>query len=119
MSKQYIGRVTASVNGQRLESKPGASLDLGGISRNSMVSDQDMGFTEEPKPSRIECEMVLSRGASVDSLRNVTDATLVFECDTGQRYIIKGGYTAETPVITGASGVKLVFMGRPAEEMGS
>lgn len=114
---QYLGRVTVRVNGEGLESKPGANIDLGGITRESIVSDQGMGFKETPKPSRVECEMSVKRGTSVEALRTLTDATLVFDTDTGQSYIVRNAYTAETPKLTGDAGWSLVFMGDPAEEV--
>lgn len=114
---QYLGRVTVRVNGSTLESKPGATADLGGTTRDPVVNDQDMGFKETPKPSRIECEIAVKRGSTFEALRTLTDATLVYEADTGQRYIIKDGYTAETLQLTGDAGMKLVLMGKPAEEI--
>jgi len=114
---QYIGKVRISVNGAVLDSKPGASIDIGGVMRDSVVNDQKMGYMETPRPSRIECEVALARGASVEPLRTLTDGTAVFECDTGQRYIVKDAFTSETLVITGGQGYKLVIMGEPAQEV--
>lgn len=116
MSSKYLGRVTVRVNGTVQDSKPGASLDIGGITRESVVTDQDMGFTETPKPSRIECEIALKAGVTLADLAAFKDGSLMYECDTGQRYIIKDGYTAETISIASGS-VKVVFMGKPAQEM--
>lgn len=117
MSGQYLGRVTVRVNGETLESKPGATIDLGGITRESIVNDQAMGFKEVPKPSRIECEIAVKRGVAFEGLRTLIDATLVFEADTGQRYIVKDGYAAETLQLTGDAGMRAVFMGEPAQEV--
>jgi hypothetical protein len=114
---QYIGKVRISVNGSVIDSKPGASIDIGGVMRDSVVNDQQMGYMETPKPSRIECEVALARGTSIEGLRNLTEGTAVFECDTGQRYIVKDAFTSETLVVTGGQGVKLVMMGLPAEEV--
>jgi hypothetical protein len=115
MSK-YLGRVAIRFNGLILDSKPGASIDLGGTQRDSVVNEHTMGYTEAPKQSSVECELALKQGDSVEQYRNVTNATLVFETDTGQRYIVKAAFIADTPVISSA-GVKLKFMGEPAQEM--
>lgn len=114
---QYIGKVRIRVNGTTIDSKPGASIDIGGVMRDSVVNDQKMGFMETPKPSRIECEVALARGASLEALRNLTEGSAVFECDTGQSYIAKDVFTSETLVITGGQGAKLIMMGEPAEEV--
>lgn len=113
---KYLGRVAVRFNGLVLDSKPGASIDLGGTQRDSVVNEHTMGYTESPKPGSVECELALKAGDSVDQFRNVTNATLVFETDTGQRYIVRNAYVSDTLSIS-ASGVKLKFMGDAAQEM--
>jgi hypothetical protein len=119
MSGRYLGRVKITVQGEVLDSRPGASIDIGGTTRADVVGDQSMGFTETPKPSRIECELMLKAGVSLEALRNLKDTTAVFECDTGQRYIVKDAFTVETLRITGGEGgrVPLVLSGQPAQEV--
>lgn len=113
---RYLGRVTVRANGVVLDSKPGATLDLGGIARAEVVNEQNMGFSETKRPSRIECVVAMKVGDSIEPLRNITDSTAVFECDTGQQYVIKGVYTVETLTLS-SEGTKLVLAGEPAEEL--
>lgn len=113
---QYLGRVTIRANGEVWDTKPGASCDLGGIQRDSVVTDQAMGFTEIPKPGMIECEIALKRGLTLQTIRDLKDATAVFECDIGQRFIFKDAYTSETLNISSGA-VKVKLMALPAEEL--
>jgi Phage tail tube protein. len=116
---QYLGRVKVTVNGEVLDTRPGATLDLGGVQRADVVNDQAMGYSESLKPSRIEVEVSLRKGQSIEALRHLRDTTCVFECDTGQRYIVKDAYTVDTITLTGGEGgrVKLVLSGQPAQEV--
>lgn len=113
---QYIGKVRIKTNGQVLDSKPGATIDLGGIQRDEVINDNSMGFSETNKPSRIECEIALSKGRSVNEIRDFKDGTAVFECDTGQSYIVKDAYCGPTLSLS-VSGIKVAIIGKPAEEM--
>jgi uncharacterized repeat protein (TIGR04076 family) len=116
---RYVGRVAIRVNGITLDSRPGAIINLGGTQRNAVVNDINMGFSEENKPSQIDCEVSIKEGDSFDFLRNMTEATCVFECDTGQQYVVRNAYTANPLELSGNEGgrVKLSIMGEPAEEV--
>jgi hypothetical protein len=118
---QFLGRVTIRANGRILNSKTGASINLGGIKRNPQKSDTRMGFSEEMMESTVDCEMLLGVGDTIDDLRNFTDGTVTFECDTGQQYVCTNSYVVDPLSIKGGDGgaVPIQFKGNPAEEMGS
>jgi hypothetical protein len=107
------------VDGELLRSLPGAKLDLGGKVRSSVVGASEVhGYSEAIKPAQLECEMSLVEGFSLERLRNVTDATVTFEADTGQRYVMRNAFTTETLSITAGEGgkVALKMEGQPAQE---
>lgn len=114
---KFFGKAKVKYNGKLADSKPGASCDRGGIKRTPVNTDNGMGYTEETVNSLVECELVLRAGDSLDELQNLTDGTIVFECDTGQRYIIKDAFCTDPPKITGGQGVNISFAGKPAEEL--
>lgn len=118
---QYLGRVKISANGVVLDTKPGASINLGGVKRTPVTNDHDMGNSESLEPSQIKCEVSLKKGERLEPLRTMTGATCVFECDTGQRYIVKDAFTTDTLEITGGEGgrVGLTIVGKPAQEVTS
>lgn len=110
------------VDGSLLATMPGAKLDLGGVTRTSVVGDNAvLGYAETPKPSMLECEISLGQGMSLAAMQNITDATLTYEADTGQTYVVRGAYVTETLGVTAGDGgkVTLKFEGQPAEEMGA
>jgi 3-hydroxymyristoyl/3-hydroxydecanoyl-(acyl carrier protein) dehydratase len=119
---QVFGKAYINVSGVGLlATLPGAKLDIGGVERTPVTGDHRMlGFTEKPMPGMLTCEISLQAGAGLAALKNITDATVTFECDTGQGYSMRGAYVTKTLSLTaGDSGkVSLELAGEPAEEMG-
>jgi hypothetical protein len=118
MTGLRLGKAIIIVNGQRLESMPGATLDIGGVTRTTQVgANEVLGYTETPKPSRIEASISVRSGISVADL-HARDVPITFEGDTGQLWSIAGAWSVDTPVIdSGASTAKFVYEGPPAEEI--
>lgn len=119
MSGKKLGIVHIKVNAQLLESLPGATIDIGGVVRSPVTGGTRMlGFTESIKPSEVECEVAVGVGTSLVALGAIADATLTFECDTGQIYIVREASVAEPPKATSGEGkAPLKFFGQPAEEL--
>jgi hypothetical protein len=116
---QFLGRATIRANGTVIETAKGASLDLGGVKRNPVVTGRLVGYAEETVPAMVECETSLRSGQSLETLRNLTGATIIFECDTGQRYAIADAFLTDAPTLRDGEGgqVSLKFAGPGAEEI--
>jgi hypothetical protein len=116
---QFLGRATIRANGEVIETAKGASLDLGGTKRNPIVSGQLVGWAEETVPAMLECETSLRGGQSLATLRDLTGATIIFEADTGQRYVISDAFITDAPTMKDGEGgqVTLKFAGTGAEEI--
>lgn len=117
---QRLGKAYIKVDGELLETMPGAKIDIGGFQRPSVDGSHTiLGYAETIKPSRLECEIAIGASTSLAKFRDITDATVTFECDTGQVYIMRNAWVSETLTATEGEGgkVPLVFMGPPAEEM--
>src|SRR3990167_1122130 len=110
---KHHGRATISFNGNRLRSKPGATLNLGGTSRTpEPLDDGSVGYAEATAAPELSCPVPLTQDLSVEELRNLTDANVVFDSDTGQSWVIRDAFTVDT-VSVGAD-VALKFSGQPA-----
>lgn len=108
---QQTGRVFISLNGQRIRSKEGASLNIGGPRRDAAVSDAGVdGFSESIVPPRVACKINHNPGISLKQLQDFKDGTLVFETDTGKVFTITEAWTAEPPEMTKGE-IDLVFQG--------
>ena len=113
-----LGRATIRLNGRTLRTNEGASIDLGGEEKNTkMGSSRVNGYTVKAKQSIIECEISVAVGESVEDLRNVTNATVVFETDSGHIYVIREAEQMLSIKITEGDGgaIPLRFEGQPAE----
>lgn len=119
MAKKLLGKAYIRVDGKLLETMAGAKLDLGGETRETVVGNNAvLGHTGKPKQAKLECEIAVGQGVSLDELRKVEDATVTFEADTGQTYTLKNAWLVEPPVLTDGEGgkVPLVFEATPADE---
>ncbi|MFN7305519.1 MAG: phage tail tube protein [Acetobacteraceae bacterium] len=116
---QFLGRATIRANGQVIETAKGASLDVGGTKRNPVTVGRVVGWSEETVPAMVECETTLRSGMSLETLRRLAGVTVIFECDTGQRYVINDAFLTDTPTMKDGEGgnVTLKFAGPAAEEV--
>lgn len=106
---QVTGRVYISLGGQRLRSKEGASLEMGGIEREAAVSDAGVdGHTEKVVPPKVDCTINHTADTSMADIRAFT-GTLTFETDTGRIYTLQEAWCAKPPKLTKGE-VTLEFM---------
>lgn len=113
-----FGKATIQVNGKRLQSYPGASCDIGGVTRNSVVGDNDFAYSEANKQSSVNCEVMIPAGFSLRELSDNADISVVFKMDTGQSYLQSPAWLVNPPVATAGEGgrVALQFEGPPMQE---
>ncbi len=98
---KVTGRIFIALNGQRIRSKEGASLDVGGLKRNTQSSDAGVdGYSEEVAAPRVECKINDTAEISVEDLRHFRDGTIVFETDTGKPYTLTNAWICEPPKLT-------------------
>jgi hypothetical protein len=118
MSK-YFGRATVTADGLTLETMKGAKINLGGIKRNEVEGSNTVGFVEEMKSSSIECEIMVRADTPIETIRNIVDATIVFQTDVGHAYMIRNAFCAEVLELTEGEGgkMKAVLKGPPAEKV--
>ncbi len=116
---QRFGKAFIKADGKLLETMPGAKIDLGGVTRDVVIGANAVhGYAEKIKEPMVECEISLGVDATLKDLAAITDATITFECDTGQVYVVRNAWLAEPPVLTEGEGgkVPLKFVGITAEE---
>lgn len=108
------------MDGNQLKSRPGATLRIGGLSRNSVLGDDEVhGYTEAVVAPRIECTISHNEDTSLVELDNVKDASITFECDNGKTYIMSPAWRADDPSTLNSQegSVPYVFEGVRCEEM--
>lgn len=116
---QRLGKVRLKVAGALVDSMPGATLDLGGNTRNPVIGgNKVLGYAETPKEARVEFQVSVARGTSLQAF-DTTDATITFESDTGQVWSLANAWLVEPPKLTASEGgpVQLVYAAERAEEI--
>lgn len=119
MSNRVVGQVKVKVDGDIYETDGSTGMEIGGPSREPVTGDYQAGaFKEATNPAKCEVTILYKAGVSLSAVRNITDATLTMECDTGAVWIMRNAYVADVISFSTSDGkAKVVFQGPPAEEM--
>lgn len=117
---QVFGRATITVNGQVINSKPGASFDPGGVTRSTQTSDQQSDYAESLRPAKVMCEINFNEGVSAADLSDVSGATVQFIADTGQNYVLSNAWRVGELEVSGGDngGARLEFHANRSVEVG-
>lgn len=115
---QVTGRVTITVDGQRLESREGAVLNTGGVEREPVVGDTGVhGFTEKTVAPTVECSVSHKAGTRLTDLNAINNATLVFATDTGVDFVLRGAWLSKPADLKSGGEVSLAFSALSCEEL--
>lgn len=104
---QVLGRATVKSNGKALLTDKGAKLNLGGVTRKEIVGESVHGFAEEATAPFIDCVISVSKDTDLDEIKNITNATVTYEADTGQVWVMKEAWSSVPPEITAGDGGKV------------
>lgn len=114
---KLAGIARIKVNGELLQSLPGAELDLGGFERELKSGYAVYGHTEKVMPSVLTCTIVWGNATPIEDLRNAVDSTITFEADIGVTYKVSNAVCTKTVKVKDESGeVTLEFGGDPAKK---
>lgn len=112
---QVTGRVFISLNGQRIRSKEGASLETGGIERDAAISDAGVdGYMEKVTAPKVTCKISHTAQTSLSDIQ-AFNGTLTFETDTGRIYTLRDAWNAKPPKLEKGD-VDLEFMAKECIE---
>jgi hypothetical protein len=114
MGKQH-GKATIKVNGEMWKTRPDATLDPGGVTREA-DTDFPGDYTESARPSEVSCVLPYDGQVSPIDINRITGATIVFESDNGKRFVIPDA-SSDGQAGIGSEGISATFFGKPAEEM--
>lgn len=112
--------IVIKVNGESVQSLPGAKLMFGGFKRTALTVDGRAGehFTEEPQPGGAEFKISHGADTDVDQIRNWKFVTLQAFCDSGVAYQMANAFTSEAVDLSDGDGAITVKMsGPPWEEI--
>lgn len=108
---QLTGKAVIHVDGQRLYMENGAQANPGGVSRQFERHGGKTYAREEEVPPSVEGNVLHTADTDVVALSRINGATVIFETDTGHKYVM-GGAAVENPLpidaSSGKSAIKLV-----------
>jgi hypothetical protein len=111
---QATGRVTVRLGSDALHSKPGASIQIGGINREYDITDQMRSYyRERGQVAEIKATMPHFSDTDLIKLRNWKNGTAFFETDSGTLYTISNAGTANIGALANGE-VEVTIMGDPA-----
>lgn len=102
MAKMF-GKATISVDGQQLLVSEDSKLNLGGVKRNTVKGNGVYGYAEEAMEATVEAHAYIDSTASLDLWNGISDATILFQCDTGQTYVLPHAWLADPVEATAAN----------------
>ncbi|RHW17204.1 hypothetical protein D1610_11685 [Sphingomonas gilva] len=116
---KVLGQARVKYDGELLETDGQSQMELGGPVRTAVRGDYQAGaFSEATAESKLTANVLIKAGLSLVGLRNIDNATVTFEADTGQTYIVRNAYVADVISFSSGEGkAAVVFQGPPAEEM--
>lgn len=108
---QLIGRATIHADGNMLYMENGAKANPGGVTRNFERHGGKTYHHAEEAPPSVEGNLLVTADTDVVALTSLEDVTVIFECDTGQKYVMAHAFTekpVEIDASSGKSDIKLV-----------
>lgn len=115
---QVTGKAIIRVDGNELRTLDGATLNPGGVNREAMKGGGKVhGYKEEDMEPTVECSVAHTKDLSLKELGAITDATVMFETDTGKQFILRNAWVSEPPGLDANSGgVSLRFAAISCDE---
>ena len=90
---QVFGRAFITVAGKRYNTKEGASLKFGGVSREAVVGDAGVaGYQEKIEAPQVDCTIIHTANISLKEIQGIKNATISFDTDNGKSFVITNGF---------------------------
>ena len=118
MSGRITGVATIRVDGQEFPTERGATLNPGGVNRETKMAGRRVYYNEEPVAPTLQATVLHTEDIDLVEVGNIRDATVLFECDNGQDYMLTGAFVTETAELSsGEGGVRLRMAARTCERI--
>lgn len=118
MTGKVTGIATVSLDGGEVPSEKGAVLNPGGVNRTPKMAGRRVYYSEEPVAPTVQLTVLHAPDIDLMALGAITDATVLFECDNGQDYMLTGVFVTEPPELNSGEGqIKLHMAARTCERI--
>jgi len=118
MSGRITGVATIRVDGKEFPTERGATLNPGGVNRETKMAGRRVYYNEEPVAPTLQATVLHTEDLDLIEMGKIRDATVLFECDNGQDYMLTGAFVTETAELSSGDGsVRLRMAARTCERI--
>lgn len=118
MSGRITGVATIRVDGEEIPTERGATLNPGGVNRETKMAGRRVYYNEEPVAPTLQATVLHTEDIDLVDMGKIRDATVLFECDNGQDYMLTGAFVTETAELSSdQGGVRLRMAARTCERV--
>lgn len=116
---QITGKATIHVDGEEWRTEDGAKLDIGGVTREAKVGGGKVhGFAEKTKAPELDCNVYHTRDTDLTAINAIKDATVIYESDTGDNYVLRNAFVTEQAELDAENGtINVKFSAISCERM--
>ncbi len=105
------GRAFITMNGQRFNSKEGATITMGGLVGEPVVGDGGLaGPQDKYEAGKIEATFIATEGVSVTTLQQLRKANVSFDSDNGKSFVSEDAFNGPLPELS-RDGIKVTIHG--------
>lgn len=104
MSARITGIATIRVDGQEFPTERGATLNPGGVNRTTKMAGHRVYYNEEPVAPTVQATVLHTEELDLIDVGSIRNATVLFECDNGQDYMLTGAFVTETAELNSGEG---------------
>lgn len=104
MSGKITGIATIRVDGQEFPTERGATLNPGGVNRTTKMAGRRVFYNEEPVAPTLQSTVLHTEELDLIEINNIRNATVLFESDNGQDYMLTGAFVTETAELNSGEG---------------
>ena len=112
---KIAGKATIRVDGKVIAAENKATLNPGGVNREPESHGGKTFYSEDDVPPLLEAKVLITKDTDVIEMGGIIGATVLFEADTGQKFMLRDAFTTE-PVVFDAAGKTALKMSAQAAE---
>ena len=114
---QYQGKAQVRINGAEYPTNPGATFTPGGEQRTAVVGYKVYGFKATPLQTTLQATFPNHLSLSLMDVNGMVDVTVIFEADTGQRWLMARAWNTGQSTLSGDGDISTTFEAQEAQEL--
>ena len=114
---QITGKAIIKVDGNQWRTTDGCKLHPGGVEREAKTGGGKVhGYKEKTKAPELEASVYHTKDTDLTAINAIKDATVIFESDTGDRYVLRSAFVTSQESLDSEAGTVGVKMSAEACE---